>query len=199
MASFQRDYLTDPHRAFYPRLPFLVVGAVDREGRPWATILDGQPGFLQAVDDRHLRVEAQADPDDPAISGLQPGAAIGLLGIELETRRRNRLNGHVDTSTPTAFTVSVDRSYGNCPQYIHTRDLRYTPDDPRRSAPVDRMNRLDDEARDTIQRSGMFFVASYAEELTRAVDVSHRGGRPGFVDIDGRVSSSSNDNDNDND
>ena len=185
VSAFQRTYLTEQHRAFYPRLPLILLGSVDVDGRPWATILDGRPGFLQAVDDHHLRIEASASTDDPAAAGMQAGMPIGLLGIELETRRRNRLNGHVVEATSGAFVVEVDRAYGNCPKYIHTRDLVHASDDPRRTLLVERMASLDDEARAVIQRGGTFFVASFAEEPARAVDVSHRGGRPGFVDVEG--------------
>ena len=185
VTDFQRTYLTDQHRAFYPRLPLILVGTVDVDRRPWATILEGQPGFLQAVDDHHLRISASAGPDDPAAGGLQAGMPIGLLGIELETRRRNRLNGHIVEATPDALVIEVDRAYGNCPKYIHTRDLALASDDPRRALPVERMSALDEEARAVIQRSGTFFVASFAEEPMRSVDVSHRGGRPGFVDVEG--------------
>jgi predicted pyridoxine 5'-phosphate oxidase superfamily flavin-nucleotide-binding protein len=34
-----RDHLIDQHRQFYPLLPFIVAGAVDRSGDAWATLL----------------------------------------------------------------------------------------------------------------------------------------------------------------
>ena len=38
-----RDFMPDQHRAFYGQLPFLLVGVVDADGKPWATVLEGQP------------------------------------------------------------------------------------------------------------------------------------------------------------
>ncbi len=140
---------------------------------------------MEAVDESHLRIAAQPDPGDPAAAALSTGDAIGLLGIELETRRRNRLNGHVREARDGALLVEVDRAYGNCPKYIHTRDLLRRQDAPHPSAAVERLASLDAEARDTIARSGTFFVASSSESPVRSVDVSHRGGRPGFVEVDG--------------
>lgn len=182
--AYTRAFLTPQHRDFYPRLPFVVVGAVDESGAPWATLLEGRPGFLQAPDDGHLRIAASPADDDPARAGLRAGDAVGLLGIELETRRRNRLNGTVEAADGQSLTVAVAQAFGNCPQYIPTRDLAYV-DTPAAVARAEELATLDDLAREAISRAPTFFVASYAEEGGRHVDVSHRGGRPGFVAVDG--------------
>ena len=185
VTAFMRPYLNEQHRAFYPRLPFIVAGIVDVLGRPWATLLEGQPGFLAAVDDTHLSITAAPDPNDPATPALSWGNAVGLLGIELQTRRRNRLNGHISDASARKLTIEVDRAYGNCPQYIHTRDLQYHETTQPAPESTQRRQTLDDEARLAIAQSRTFFVASAVEEPVRSVDVSHRGGRVGFVDVDG--------------
>ncbi len=51
-----RDYLTEQHQQFYTQLPFLIVGTVDINGHPWASILVGKPGFLSTPDERTLQV-----------------------------------------------------------------------------------------------------------------------------------------------
>jgi hypothetical protein len=181
-----RDHLIDQHRQFYPQLPFIVAGAVDRMGDAWATILAGEPGFLKAPDPYRLSIAAARDPQDPAEDGMNDGDAVGLLGIELHTRRRNRLNGLVRRTNAKAFDVAVQQSFGNCPQYIQLRDFALVRDPaaPSDAAPRE-LDRLDDRARSMIAGADTFFVASYIDdaERGRAVDVSHRGGRPGFVRI----------------
>ena len=181
-----RDHLIDQHRQFYPQLPFIVAGAVGSEGDPWATILSGQPGFLQAPDPYRLSIAAARDPQDPADSGMNDGEAVGLLGIELHTRRRNRLNGLVRRNGAAAFDVLVQQSFGNCPQYIQLREFAFVrdPATPSRAAPRE-LDRLDDRARAMITGADTLFVASYVDDATRGrmVDVSHRGGRPGFVRV----------------
>jgi len=184
-AGVLRQFLNEQHRTFYALLPFIVAGAVDAAGRPWATLLQGRPGFMQAADDTHLHIAALPDSSDPVAAALTPGSAVGLLGIQLETRRRNRLNGHVSACDADSLTVEVDRAYGNCPKYIHTRELRFVPRGAGEAGAAERLVALDADARATIARSGTFFVASVAEEPVRAADVSHRGGRPGFVEVDG--------------
>ncbi|MEO8444423.1 MAG: pyridoxamine 5'-phosphate oxidase family protein [Gammaproteobacteria bacterium] len=191
-----RDHLPEQHRAFYRQLPFLVIGAVDAGGSPWATVLEGEPGFLASPDAGTLRVDAQPVAGDPAVSGFSPGAGVGLLGIDLDSRRRNRLNGRITARDGGGFTVGVAQAFGNCPQYIQARTVSH-PRRPGRptTAPPERVTGLDDEARALIARADTFFVASYAStpglgterDSGNAVDVSHRGGRPGFIRVDGDV------------
>jgi ferredoxin-NADP reductase/predicted pyridoxine 5'-phosphate oxidase superfamily flavin-nucleotide-binding protein len=180
-----RDHLVQQHRDFYPQLPFVVLGAVDPAGDAWATLRAGKPGFLSAPGTQYLHVAVPPDLDDPAEAGMADGAALGLLGIELHTRRRNRLNGQV-RRTDAGFDLLVGQSYGNCPQYIQLRQFAFVrnPDLPA-TEPPRRLEALDDRARAMIQEADSFFVASYVDraDTGRQVDVSHRGGKPGFVRI----------------
>lgn len=181
-----RDYMPDQHRTFYHQLPFMVAASVDAQGRPWATLLEGPEGFVSSPDPRQLTIDARLAADDPATPGLVAGQAIGLLGIELHTRRRNRLNGQIRKAVAGQLQVTVEQSFGNCPQYIQLRD--YT----RVAEPA--QGRIDATALDAttvsmIQSADTFFVASYVEHDNgqRSVDVSHRGGRPGFVRVQGNT------------
>ncbi|RZI88195.1 MAG: FAD-binding oxidoreductase, partial [Pseudomonas sp.] len=88
-----RDYMPDQHRQFYQQLPFMIAASVDPQGRPWATLIEGADGFVSSPDPRQLRLAAKLAKADPAAAGLAAGQAIGMLGIELHTRRRNRING----------------------------------------------------------------------------------------------------------
>ena len=185
-----RPYLMEPQRAFYARLPFVVIGAVDPDGMAWATIRAGQPGFLGSPAPSVLTVAAGRDAGDPAEPGMNDGAALGLLGIDLATRRRLRLNGRLRRSDAAGFRVVVEQSFGNCPQYITRRDVAFDRTPPSPAQPVV-ATALDDAARRLIEAADTFFVASYADRPDggRQVDVSHRGGPPGFVRIgaDGRL------------
>ncbi|QKH33588.1 pyridoxamine 5'-phosphate oxidase family protein [Achromobacter pestifer] len=183
-----RDYMPDQHRIFFQQLPFLVAGAVDGQGDPWAGVLEGQPGFVSSPDPRTLRVSAVPDADDPLLAGLGPERQVGLLGIELHTRRRNRANGRIAAWDGKRFEVAVTQSFGNCPQYIQAREFQFSRSPSLRfpGTPQERGG-LDEAARALIARSDTFFVATYAEEGGRQVDVSHRGGKPGFVRVDGDV------------
>jgi predicted pyridoxine 5'-phosphate oxidase superfamily flavin-nucleotide-binding protein len=93
-----RDHLIDQHREFYPLLPFVVLGAVDPAGNAWATLRGGRKGFMRAISPHRLNIRLPRDPDDPADAGQEDGDAVALLGIDLATRRRNRLNGMIGRS-----------------------------------------------------------------------------------------------------
>ena len=177
-----RDYMPDQHRAFYQRLPFIVAGSVDAAGRPWATVIEGPEGFISAPDPQRLVIDADFPSNDPATSGLVTGSAIGLLGIELHTRRRNRLNGLIRWVDTGRLEVKVEQSFGNCPQYIRrrTHSRVEAPSQGRQDAVA-----LDAMTRAMIENADTFFVASYVDldHAQRCVDVSHRGGRPGFVKV----------------
>ena len=180
-----RDHMPDQHRAFFAQLPFLVAGAVDAAGDVWATLLTGTPGFAHSPDPRTLAFALARDGADPADAGLNDGDAIGLLGIELHSRRRNRMNGHVRRSGDDGFAVQVEHSFGNCPQYIQLRDWRMVDQPAVAPGQVVRQDHLDAAARAMIAAADTFFVASYlGGDAGRQVDASHRGGKPGFVRIE---------------
>jgi predicted pyridoxine 5'-phosphate oxidase superfamily flavin-nucleotide-binding protein len=180
-----RDFMPDQHRDFFARLPFLVVGSVDHAGWVWASLLAGRPGFAASPDPRSLTIAALPVAGDPLAGALAPGTKLGLLGIELPSRRRNRMNGSVIALDGAGFTVAVEQSFGNCPQYIQARDYASVEATPA-GVRVETFTALDEAARALIARSDTFFVASASGSDGRHdVDVSHRGGRPGFVGIDG--------------
>ena len=102
-----RDHMPDQHRAFYGELPFLLLGTVDERGRPWASLVAGRTGFLTTPDARTLNVAGHPLFGDPLAETLKPGAPVGVLGIQLETRRRNRMTGTVASAGPEGFAIAV--------------------------------------------------------------------------------------------
>jgi uncharacterized protein len=185
-----RDHMPDQHREFFAQLPFIVAGTVDADGQPRASVLAGEPGFVTSPDPRRLAVRGRPLAHDPLAANLVDGAAIGLLGIEPHTRRRNRLNGWVAARSDGGFDVEVGQSFGNCPKYIQARRPEFTGAVPDTRA-AQAMSALDEPARALIARSDTFFIATAHPQAGRSgapafgVDVSHRGGKPGFVRVQG--------------
>lgn len=193
-----RDHMPDQHRELFGKLPMLVVGSLDAQRRPWASVLFGRPGFIGTPDPKTLTVAAWPAAGDPTAANLAPGAAVGLLGIELETRRRNRMNGRLIEAGNGGFAVRVEQSFGNCPKYIQVRRpssatdpmSAAAPQAPRREGAV-----LSADAVGLVRRADTFFIATASPAAgsgarAEGVDVSHRGGKPGFVraaEQDGRT------------
>jgi ferredoxin-NADP reductase/predicted pyridoxine 5'-phosphate oxidase superfamily flavin-nucleotide-binding protein len=180
-----RDYMPTQHRDFYRQIPFIALGSVDPAGDAWATLAIGEPGFISSPTAQSLDIDIPRDPSDPASEGLGADDAIGLLGIEFHTRRRNRVNGIIGPSNDSVIHFNVEQSFGNCPRYIQLRDYEFAHD-PRQlfAGKVKETTILDRAARGMIESADMFFVASYVDrEDRRQVDVSNRGGKPGFVRV----------------
>ncbi|MBE9138170.1 pyridoxamine 5'-phosphate oxidase family protein [Nodosilinea sp. LEGE 07088] len=184
-----RDFLPDQHRQFYAQLSYLLVGSVDGGGNPWASILVGAPGFIASPDDRTLAIAAHPLVGDPLNDTLTVGADIGFLGIELHTRRRNRINGVVQALRADGFAVQVGQTFGNCPQYIQARRFDWPSFDPTKARSVQALTTLGKAERDAIAVADTLFIATaYLDDAAGAakgVDVSHRGGNPGFVNVEG--------------
>ncbi len=176
-------FLTDQLRAFFPLLPFIVVSFLDEGGNPWGTILPGVPGFVSSPSPDILRIGRAPPAGDPFAAALREGASIGLLGIELPTRRRNRVNGIVSACDASGFTVTVQQAYGNCPRYIQQRDYN-DAGELSENVHSETFRDLEDiKAQTLLGRTDTMFVASYAPgpNGAAAMDVSHRGGKPGFL------------------
>jgi predicted pyridoxine 5'-phosphate oxidase superfamily flavin-nucleotide-binding protein len=184
-ARVLRPFMPEQHRAFFAELPFLVAGALDADGQPWAAVLAGPPGFVHSTSPTLLRVDAQPLPHDPLQERLVVGSPIGLLGIQPHTRRRNRMNGKVHQRDARGFTVAVGQSFGNCPKYIQPREAVFRPG----AAEAVVHAGLDAPARRIVGEADTFFIATahpealHAADPAQGVDVSHRGGPPGFVHV----------------
>lgn len=155
-----------------------VIGARDSDGRMWAGVLTGPPGFLAARDVTTVVATASPGPFDPLADAFDTPRALGMLIIDFTTRRRMRINGlavrHGDT-----LTVTTDQVYANCPKYIQ---LRHPDGDPMALSPKrSDGTALTDSQRALIESADTFFIASQADPY--GADASHRGGRPGFVTV----------------
>ena len=184
-----RDHMPAEDQKYLAGLPLLIVGTVDAAGRPWASVLAGQAGFVHAIDSRMLRVRARPIYGDPLNKTLVDGADIGSLGLEFDTRRRIRVNGRVGHVSDEGFDIQVAQSFPNCPSYIQARelDLRVTPAGILAKRAVCGGQALNKAQAAMIARSDTFFIASQFREEgndpTQGVDVSHRGGQPGFATV----------------
>ena len=186
-----RDFMPEQHRHFFSQLPYLFVGAIDAAGWPLATLLTGHPGFVWSPDPATLHIAALPGSGDPAAEALTPGREIGILGIDFATRRRGRANGRILSRGPDGVSVAVEQSFGNCPQYIQRR-IASSPIEPAVGASnqPEVLSHLDEAAQAAIERADTFFVASRSragDGPAYGADISHRGGPPGFVGVQGGV------------
>lgn len=166
---------------FIAQQPFFVAATLDAGGRPWASMVAGEPGFVQAPSARELAVDASRVTFVPGElrAHLAGDERIGLLFIEPATRRRLRVNGTARLLPDGGLDLSVLQSFPNCPQYIRPRAFAGGVSRGNRSPRRSNGTSLLPELAERIHRADTFFVASRG--LDGVLDVSHRGGDPGFV------------------
>lgn len=156
-----------------------VIGARDDGGAMWATLLTGTPGFLRVEGPATIVSNSVPHEFDPLAAAFEQQREVGMLAIDLATRRRMRVNGHAVREGDT-LVIRPDQVYANCPKYIQAREAvgdASEPHQPRRSSGV----ALTDRQRQFIAEADTFFVATQADPM--GADVSHRGGNPGFVTV----------------
>jgi predicted pyridoxine 5'-phosphate oxidase superfamily flavin-nucleotide-binding protein len=166
---------------FLASQPMAMIGSVDRNGFPWASLVTGEPGFMEALDERRISIAAQPPAGDPLRGNIRSNDQVGLIAIDPATRRRMRLNGRAGVGSDGTIVIQSQQVYANCPKYIQARAWELID----RSAPSARLvwnnTELNPAQQRRISEADTFFIASSHEK--GGVDVSHRGGRPGFVQV----------------
>ena len=169
---------------FIDQQSMVVVGSVSPEGDVWASVVLGETGLMAATDPRTIELDlsrAFQVSSDPLWDNVQHDPRVGLLMIELATRRRLRVNGRIDRITPDRLAVHVEESYPNCPKYIQRRHLAGVTTEAGSAPATQAGTRVDASIEGTVVGADTMFVASMAPG--GGVDASHRGGPPGFVHI----------------
>lgn len=164
-----------------------VVGNFESAGDLWAGLIAGPKGFARVRDNRR-QVEIAVDnttawsTPPPFIANLIQGSPLGVLFIELATRRRLRVNGRITERDPHGLTLAVEQAYPNCPKYIQRRIIEQQEISLDATGGVMEGTALTDALHSWLGAADTFFVASASPD--GAVDVSHRGGSPGFVRLE---------------
>ncbi|CAB9493680.1 pyridoxamine 5'-phosphate oxidase family protein [Alteromonas macleodii] len=204
--GFIRSYMPEQHRLFFTSSPFTVLALVNDEGYPVAVPVWGEGDFIESPSPTQLRFSLQVQVWNMMLGALDldviSGSKVGIVGIEYATRRRNRLNGTINHANNGNLTILVDQSFGNCPQYIHKRNTTKrrrlaigVQPESNASCNVNMAttttNVIDTRVRTIIESAETFFIASrhssLGQEANEGLDVSHRGGKAGFVNVKGNT------------
>jgi len=177
------DRITPNAVGFVARQELAFVATIDGDGRPWASALVGPVESFRVLDDTRLALErAAARPDDPLWANLGHDPRIGVLFVELGSRRRYRVNGRVAEPGADPLVVDVAEALPNCPKYITRRHLVVdTADDAAPAAPAAESGTTLGAGEQAIIAAADTFLVASANPAGN-LDASHRGGRPGFVE-----------------
>jgi uncharacterized protein len=176
------DFVPDQARTFLANRRMAVLGTVARrDGRVWASVVTGEPGFISVPEPHTIRISSLPPGGDPLRENLASDSHAAVLAFDSMQPRRLRANGR-GVIADGAILIRTEQVYGNCRRYIQERLLlgaRESASD--RGAASARSRVLTSAQREQIAKSDTFFIASDHPE--RGADVSHKGGDPGFVRI----------------
>lgn len=179
---------------FIRQQKILFISSIDHQGEVWISMLIGNPGFIKATNNTSLLLYTNNiinNSGDPLWQNIKANPQVGILTIELDTRRRFRVNGTIHKTNNTQFMITVEQAYPNCPKFIQRRQLKF-PEPLVRQSPLKTSKGccLSNEQLKLISKADSFFVGSARsidkKTQTRgsfSCDASHRGGNPGFVEI----------------
>jgi uncharacterized protein len=174
------DHLPPGASEFLERRQMAVLGTVDGRGNVWASVVTGDPGFIETVDDRTLKIAARMSSGDPLVRNLVSEGHAALFAPDFVSSRRMRVNGR-GVIKDGAIYLRTEEVYGNCRRYLQERIFV----GKRQTAAADQTagasTALSASQQAQISRADTFFVATDHPE--RGADVSHKGGNPGFVRI----------------
>lgn len=187
-ARFVRHFMPEQHRLFFSQLALVYIGWMDKNGDLWVSILANPAGFLTSPDKQTLRIEGQISAAD-FLANLALGDHLGVLGLTFHNRRRNRASVFVKNIKPQCIELKIKQSFGNCAKYIQPRHHQFRTDFRLKPSCKKSFEQLDSRAKHLIKNADTFFIASANKrsfDHTRradGVDVSHRGGAKGFVQL----------------
>ena len=165
---------------FLSSQPMVVIASVDQNRRVWASLLTGDPGFMRALDERTVQINALPLRDDPLMKNLRTKSEVGMIVIEFATRRRMRINGIGEIGDDSKIYIHTEQVYANCPKYIQARTWQKMAANNSPNSGVKHSVELSEIQKTLIQDADTFFIASHHRE---GADASHRGGNPGFVRV----------------
>jgi uncharacterized protein len=159
-----------------------MISSIDQRGRVWSSFLAGNPGVIQAIEVDRVKINTKINEGDPLFSNVSQYKEVGILVIDFASRIRIRINGKISMVYPDGnFEIKIEQVFGNCPKYIQARRFKYKAFEGIESKKIHPSNTLNKKQQNWISKSDTFIIASSSSE--GKMDISHRGGMPGFVHV----------------
>jgi uncharacterized protein len=179
------DIIIAAAHTFLVQQPFIVLSARQTLNKIPVTIIYGEPGFISIQEfGKKITISITKHQNrgrDPVLRMLEQGTKVGALVIDLSTRRRLRVNGHIESINDRNIILIIDESYPNCPKYIQKRIVEYNKNVAHKEELIENGGIVQRRHLDLIRSADTFFVASL--NPNGHADASHRGGPRGFINI----------------
>jgi hypothetical protein len=176
-----RNHVGQASKEFLERRQMAVLGSVDGDGHVWASVVTGERGFIRVADERTIIISAQRSASDPLFDNLMAERHVALFAPDFVSAQRIRVNG-LGLIEAGEIRIRTQEVYGNCRRYMQERIFL----GPRAMAPTEeasaaRGSVLSASQQERISKADTCFIATDHPE--QGADVSHKGGKPGFVRI----------------
>ena len=158
----------------------VVIGTIDENEQVQASLLIGNPGFIKALDNKTIQIDTSVIQDDSITKNIQNRTEIGILAIDLASRLRLKIKGNAQLMDG-CISITIKRAYGQCPKYIQAREVKSSNLEALPKQRIKHSEYLSEDLQNFIALSDTFFIASHHQDS--GIDVSHRGGNPGFIKI----------------
>ncbi len=168
---------------FIEQQPMAIVSSADDHANIWTSLLIGDYGFVSVLAQDKISFNKEkiySDNKDIFFKNIINNDQIGILFIELKTRKRFRINGTAK-DLPNSIVIDVQEAYPNCPKYIQQRIFSIPENFNKPEVIKTSGKELSNELQKWIISSDTLFVGSQSSD--KNMDASHRGGYPGFVEI----------------
>lgn len=168
---------------FIEKQPLVVVSSIDSIGHVWASLLIGDFGFAKVSTPKILVFDndiINSNKEDVFYKNIAENPEVGSLFIELSSRKRFRINGNTSINE-NKIEIKIQEAYPNCPKYIQRRVISLPEHFEETTSKITTGTKLNNEHKDWIIKADTIFVASSSTDMK--MDVSHRGGKPGFIEI----------------
>lgn len=165
----------------------VALSSIDGSGQVWVSLLFGEPGFITVPEAGSMLLQPSKMANferDILWRNIKSQPKVGLIALELATRRRLRANGALSRQADGDYLLSVEQAYPNCPKYIARRDLNFTGKTQQILAKERTGVQLNQQQKALISRSDSVFVgSSNGADEQASCDASFRGGDPGFIEL----------------
>ena len=176
------------HDEYLAALNFSVLTSVDTvNGNVWVTPLFGKDSDLSAVSENEIVISHSCLPVGDILNSCPPGTPLSLLAIDLNQRKRLRINGVAKSSidrSETSLIFDIREVSPNCPKYINQREIVFDSQgaDPINALAIrEERNSLSESDQAFVHAMDTLWIGSYAPGV--GADTNHRGGKPGFIRV----------------
>lgn len=174
--------MTKKFMAFLNGQNSFMISSMDEKGRVWSSFLAGKEGIIQAVECDVIKINAGINEGDPLFTNILHNKEVGIIVIDFASRIRIRINGSVvNKFWDGSFEVKTEQVFGNCPKYIQARNFTYNETAVGGTKQFNKKYVLNEKQQKLISQADTFIIASSSSE--GKMDISHRGGMPGFIHI----------------